>query len=69
MFLGAGATLLPGWAHDLLGHDATRRRRDAHAARALALAAPLFRAGLDDGPAQHACRRMGLAPGWVRRGF
>jgi uncharacterized protein (DUF2236 family) len=69
VFLGAGATLLPGWALDLLGHDAARRRRDAHAARALSLAAPLFRAGLNDGPAQHACRRMGLDPAWVRRGF
>ena len=27
------------------------------------------RAGLRDGPAQHACRRMGLDESWVRRGF
>ncbi|PRH81905.1 oxygenase MpaB family protein [Arenimonas caeni] len=69
VFLGAGATLLPDWALDLLGHDPARRRRDALAARALSLAGPLFRAGLDDGPAQHACRRMGVDPSWVRRGF
>lgn len=69
VFLGAGATLLPAWALSLLGRGPRQRTRDAAAARALALAAPLFRAGLNDGPAQHACRRMGLDPAWVRRGF
>lgn len=69
VFLGAGAALLPGWALDLLGRSPRERLRDAAGARALSLAAPLFRAGLTDGPAQHACRRMGLDPAWVRRGF
>lgn len=69
VFLGAGLSLLPGWAHERLGHGPGERRRAALAARALAAAAPLFRAGLNDGPAQHACRRLGLDPAWVRRGF
>lgn len=69
VFLGAGAELLPDWARGMLGHGAADRRRSARAARALSLAAPLFRAGLDDGPAQHGCRRMGLPASWLRRGF
>lgn len=69
VFLGAGLSLLPDWAHQRLGHGRRDRARAAAAARALAIAAPLFRAGLNDGPAQHACRRMGLDPSWVRRGF
>jgi len=69
VFLGAGMSLLPDWAHRHLGHDRGDRARAAAAARTLAIAAPLFRAGLNDGPAQHACRRMGLDPAWVRRGF
>lgn len=69
VFLGAGMALLPDWAHRTLGHGQADRARHAVAARALATAAPLFRAGLNDGPAQHACRRMGLPVDWVRRGF
>ena len=69
VFLGAGAALLPGWAAAMLG----RGRRDALRARAasatLRAMAPLFRAGLDDGPAQRACRRMGRDAAWIRRGF
>lgn len=69
VFLGAGMALLPDWAHQRLGHGRAERARFAVAVRALATAAPLFRAGLNDGPAQHACRRMGLPADWVRRGF
>lgn len=69
IFLGAGMSLLPDWAVSRLGMDRAERRRAALAARILAAAAPLFRAGLNDGPAQHACRRIGLDPAWVRRGF
>lgn len=69
VFLGAGAALLPDWATSMLG----RGRRDALQARAAAASmramAPLFRAGLNDGPAQRACRRMGRDPSWIRRGF
>lgn len=69
VFLGAGMSLLPGWAKAQLGHGRADEARAAMAARVLAAAAPLFRAGLNDGPAQHACRRLGLDPDWVRRGF
>ena len=69
VFLGAGMALLPDWARERLGRGRAERSRDALAARLLATAAPLFRAGLNDGPAQHACRRVGLDPTWVRRGF
>ncbi|WP_339826594.1 oxygenase MpaB family protein [uncultured Arenimonas sp.] len=69
VFLGAGMALLPDWARSRLGHSRGDRSRAEVAARLLSAAAPLFRAGLNDGPAQHACRRMGLDPAWVRRGF
>lgn len=69
VFLGAGMALLPDWACTRLGHGRRERSRGRVAARILSAAAPLFRAGLNDGPAQHACRRMGLEPAWVRRGF
>lgn len=69
VFLGAGLSLLPDWARSRLGHGRRERYRVEVAARLLSGAAPLFRAGLNDGPAQHACRRMGLDPSWVRRGF
>ncbi|GGA81591.1 hypothetical protein GCM10011521_19930 [Arenimonas soli] len=69
VFLGAGMALLPDWARARLGQGRRERAQAEFAARLLATAAPLFRAGLNDGPAQHACRRMGLDPAWVRRGF
>lgn len=69
IFLGAGMSLLPAWAVSRLGMGPSERRRAVLASKALATAAPLFRAGLNDGPAQHACRRLGLDPAWVRRGF
>ncbi|HEX5694286.1 MAG TPA: oxygenase MpaB family protein [Arenimonas sp.] len=69
VFLGAGMALLPDWARTCLGVGRGEQARAHVAARLLAGAAPLFRAGLNDGPAQHACRRVGLAPTWVRRGF
>lgn len=69
IFLGAGMSLLPDWAGSRLGMAPAERRRTVLASKALAAAAPLFRAGLNDGPAQHACRRVGLDPAWVRRGF
>jgi uncharacterized protein (DUF2236 family) len=69
VFLGAGMALLPDWARARLGHGRGERARAEVAARLLSAAAPLFRAGLNDGPAQHACRRMGLDLAWVRRGF
>ena len=69
VFLGAGMALLPDWARSRLGQGRRDKSRAEVAARLLSAAAPLFRAGLNDGPAQHACRRMGLDPAWVRRGF
>lgn len=69
VFLGAGAALLPDWAEARLQRTPRQRLQAAVGARTLAAMAPLFRAGLRDGPAQHACRRMGLGEGWVRRGF
>ena len=69
VFLGAGMALLPDWARARLGHGRREQSRNELAARLLATAAPLFRAGLNDGPAQHACRRVGLDPAWLRRGF
>ncbi|GAB2666069.1 oxygenase MpaB family protein [Arenimonas aestuarii] len=69
VFLGAGMALLPDWARTLLQQGRRERSGAELAARLLSAAAPLFRAGLNDGPAQHACRRMGLDPAWVRRGF
>lgn len=69
VFLGAGAALLPDWAEARLQRTPRQRLQAAVGARALSALAPLFRAGLRDGPAQHACRRMGLDESWVRRGF
>lgn len=69
VFLGAGAALLPEWASALLQRRPTQRLQARLAATALAAMAPLFRAGLTDGPAQRACRRMGKDVGWLRRGF
>jgi uncharacterized protein (DUF2236 family) len=69
LFLGAGAALLPDWANELLQRRPTQLLQARLAATALATMAPLFRAGLNDGPAQRACRRLGKDVGWVRRGF
>jgi uncharacterized protein (DUF2236 family) len=69
IFLGAGAALLPDWAAERLERSTTHKLRQQLAARTLRLIAPLFRAGLNDGPAQRACRRMGKDPAWVRRPF
>lgn len=69
VFLGAGAALLPDWADTLLARSAAQKLQAALAARTLWAMAPLFRAGLNDGPAQRACRRVGRDPGDVRRGF
>lgn len=69
MFLGAGAALLPDWAARHLQASAVGRLRTRLAANTLHRMAPLFRAGLNDGPAQRACRRLGRDAQWVRRPF
>jgi uncharacterized protein (DUF2236 family) len=69
IFLGAGAALLPDWAVELLQRSIIRKLRPQLAAKTLRMIAPLFRAGLNDGVAQRACRRMGKDPAWVRRPF
>ncbi len=62
VFLGAGAALLPPWAHSLLKRSRLQRLRDLSAARSLHTLAPLFRAALRDGVAARSCRRVGIAP-------
>jgi len=69
MFLYAGAALLPAWAVKRLQHGTRDRLRARLAATTLRSLAPLFRAGLNDGPAQRACRRIGKDPAWARRPF
>ena len=69
MFLGAGMALLPEWAVDRLKPDRARRMQSHVASATLRTLAPLFRAGLNDGPAQRACRRVGKDASWVRRPF
>jgi uncharacterized protein (DUF2236 family) len=69
IFLGAGAALLPDWAAELLQQSIIHKLRPQLAAKTLRMIAPLFRAGLNDGPAQRACRRVGKDPAWVRRPF
>lgn len=69
LFLSAGAALLPAWANALLPRSTTHKLRTQFSAGTLSMIAPLFRAGLNDGPAQRACRRMGKDPSWVRRPF
>lgn len=69
LFLGAGAALLPAWANALLQRTPGQRLQAHLGARGLKAMAPVFRAALNDGPAQRACVRMGLDPAWVRRGF
>ena len=62
LFLGAGAALLPPWASAMLGHGRLQRAQTAVASRVLQGLAPLFRIALNDGIAQRACRRVGIAP-------
>jgi uncharacterized protein (DUF2236 family) len=67
LFLGAGAALLPAWAGEMLGRNALQRAHARLSARVLRTIAPLFRAALDDGVAQRACRRVGVDPSLLRR--
>jgi uncharacterized protein (DUF2236 family) len=69
IFLGAGAALLPEWAIGLIPQQTIRALRPQFFSTTLRMAAPMFRLGLNDGPAQRACRRMGKDPSWVRRPF
>lgn len=69
LFLGAGRALLPEWAIDRMQPGGTQRMRAKTASATLRALAPAFRAGLNDGPAQRACRRVGKEPSWVRRPF
>ena len=61
-FLSAGISLLPDWAHALLGHGPLTQVRSRLAAQALWAIAPAFRHALDDGIAARAGRRVGLPP-------
>ena len=69
VFLGASMALLPEWAIARLQVNGAQRLRARMASATLRTLAPLFRAGLNDGPAQRACRRVGKDPAWVRRPF
>ena len=69
IFLGAATVLLPNWAVALFPGDTMHTVRTHVSARTLRLVAPLFRVGLNDGPAQRACRRVGKDPSWIRRPF
>lgn len=69
VFLGAGAALLPTWAVRLLERTPAQGLQSRFAAGALRTVAPLFRAGLNDGPAHRACERMGRERRWIRRPF
>lgn len=69
IFFSAGAALLPDWAIERLPQTTTHRLRARLSAGTLRMIAPLFRIGLNDGPAQRACRRMNKDPSWVRRPF
>ena len=69
IFLDAGAALLPDWAVARLPQSAIHRLRTQVSAGTLRTLAPLFRLGLNDGPAQRACRRMGKDASWARRPF
>jgi uncharacterized protein (DUF2236 family) len=69
VFLGAGAALLPVWAARLLQRTPAQALQSRLAAGALRTMAPLFRAGLNDGPAHRACVRMGRERRWIRRPF
>ena len=67
--LGAATTLLPAWAVDRIQPGPAQRIGAQAASATVRGLAPLFRAGLNDGPAARACRRVGLEPTWVRRPF
>jgi uncharacterized protein (DUF2236 family) len=69
IFLNAGAALLPDWAADLLPKNMIHGFGTQLSSKTLRMIAPLFRAGLNDGVAQRACRRVGKDPSWVRRPF
>ncbi|HEX6833271.1 MAG TPA: oxygenase MpaB family protein [Rudaea sp.] len=69
VFLDAAAALLPDWAVERLPRTTTHVLRTRVSAWTLHRSAPLFRAALNDGPAQRACRRVGKDPSWVRRPF
>ena len=69
VFLGAGAALLPDWANTLLQRTPGDAFKAGVGARSLKAMAPVFRAALNDGPAQRACLRMGRDPARLRRGF
>lgn len=62
LFLGAGAALLPPWASAMLRRTRVQRVQAATSARVLQGLSPLFRIALNDGIAQRACRRVGIAP-------
>jgi uncharacterized protein (DUF2236 family) len=60
LFMGAGGSLLPGWALDLMGRTRPERLRDRAAARALKLIAPSIRDAMAEGGlAWRACKRTG----------
>lgn len=67
LFLGAGAALLPDWATARIERTRLQRLRDEAAARSLNALGPLLRAALSEGIAARACRRVGIAPGALRR--
>lgn len=69
IFLGAGAALLPNWACQLLERTPAQALQSRVAAGVLRTMAPLFRAGLTDGPAHRACERVGHERRWIRRPF
>ena len=69
VFLGAGAALLPDWARAMLRRTPAQALQARVGAAGLKAMAPVFRAALNDGPAQRACLRVGRDPSWVRRGF
>lgn len=67
LFMGAGAALLPDWASRKLQRRPAQALQARVAAGTLRAMAPLFRAALNDGPAQRACLRVGRDPAWLRR--
>ncbi len=69
IFLGAGAALLPPWATRMLGRTPADALRASIGAGSLKAMAPVFRAALNDGPAQRSCLRMGIDPARLRRPF
>lgn len=62
VFLGAGASLLPDWAADMLQRGPARRLADRAAAAPLRRLGPMFRSALDGGVAARSCRRVGRDP-------